>query len=97
MPMCKPFHLNGTVRAVRTAAKPINPLECFTNTLRQRLARWVRKTLSFSKFDQFHELALKLLFQRYNQERAITQNGATTPFMPYTATIDTPCFLGLIR
>jgi len=41
-------------------------VERWNNTLRQRLARFVRKTLSFSKNDEFHEIALKLFLHRYN-------------------------------
>jgi hypothetical protein len=35
-------------------------------TLRQRLARFVRKTLSFSKSDFYQELVLRLFIIRYN-------------------------------
>lgn len=50
-------------------------VERWNNTLRQRLSRFVRKTLSFSKSDRFHEAALKLFIHRYNQLRlqAISQ------------------------
>ena len=41
-------------------------IERWNNTLRQRLARFVRKTLSFSKSDRFHEVALMLFIHRYN-------------------------------
>jgi len=41
-------------------------IERWINTLRQRLARFVRKTLSFSKSDRFHEVALRLFIHRYN-------------------------------
>jgi len=41
-------------------------VERWNNTLRQRLARFVRKTLSFSKSDFFHEAALKLYLHYYN-------------------------------
>lgn len=41
-------------------------VERWINTLRQRLARFVRKTLSFSKSDRFHEAALRLFIHRYN-------------------------------
>jgi insertion element IS1 protein InsB len=41
-------------------------VERWNNTLRQRLARFVRKTLSFSKSDFFHTLVLKLFIHRYN-------------------------------
>ena len=41
-------------------------VERWNNTLRQRLARFVRKTLSFSKSDCFHQLALQLFIHDYN-------------------------------
>jgi insertion element IS1 protein InsB len=41
-------------------------IERWNNTLRQRLARFVRKTLSFSKSDRFHEAALTVFIHRYN-------------------------------
>lgn len=41
-------------------------VERWNNTLRQRLARFVRKTLSFSKSERMHELVLKLFVHRYN-------------------------------
>jgi insertion element IS1 protein InsB len=43
-------------------------VERWNNTLRQRLARFVRKTLSFSKSDEMHEVRLKLFLHRYNVE-----------------------------
>jgi insertion element IS1 protein InsB len=43
-------------------------VEKWNNTLRQRLARFVRKTLSFSKSDEMHEVCLKLFVHRYNAE-----------------------------
>ena len=43
-------------------------IERFNNTLRQRLARFVRKTLSFSKSDLMHELCLRLFIWRYNRD-----------------------------
>jgi insertion element IS1 protein InsB len=43
-------------------------VERWNNTLRQRLARFVRKTLSFSKSDEMHEACLKLFLHRYNVE-----------------------------
>lgn len=42
-------------------------VERFNNTLRQRLGRFVRKTLSFSKCDRMHELSLRLFIHQYNQ------------------------------
>ena len=43
-------------------------VERWNNTLRQRLARFVRKTLSFSKSDTFHELVLRLFIHSYNAQ-----------------------------
>jgi insertion element IS1 protein InsB len=43
-------------------------IERFNNTIRQRLARFVRKTLSFSKSGEMHELCLRLFLFRYNLE-----------------------------
>jgi insertion element IS1 protein InsB len=43
-------------------------IERFNNTIRQRLARFVRKTLSFSKTDEMHEICLRLFLFRYNEE-----------------------------
>jgi IS1 family transposase len=45
-------------------------LERWNNTLRQRLARFVRATLSFSKSPVLHEICLRLFLHRYNMERA---------------------------
>lgn len=47
-----------------------NHIERFNNTLRQRLARFVRKALSFSKSDQLHLICLHAFLIRYNLERA---------------------------
>lgn len=41
-------------------------VERWNNTLRQRLARFVRRTLSFSKSDEYHEIALQLFIHEYN-------------------------------
>lgn len=45
-------------------------VERWNNTLRQRLARFVRKTLSFSKSLVMHDICLRLFLHRYNLERA---------------------------
>jgi len=52
-----------------------NHIERWNNTLRQRLGRFVRRTLSFSKSDYFHEIVLRLFIFRYNLLRlkAISQ------------------------
>jgi len=43
-----------------------NHMERWNNTLRQWNARYVRKTLSFSKTDFFHKLVTRLFIVRYN-------------------------------
>ena len=48
-----------------------NHVERFWCTLRQRCARFVRKTLSFSKSLRMHEICLRLFLHRYNLEIAI--------------------------
>lgn len=45
-------------------------LERWNNTLRQRLARFVRKSLSFSKSDMMHRLMLEWFIIDYNLHRA---------------------------
>lgn len=45
-----------------------NHMERWNNTLRQRLSRYVRKALSFSKTDMFHQLTTKLFIWHYNTE-----------------------------
>ncbi len=46
-----------------------NHMERWNNTLRQSQARYVRKTLSFSKSDFYHELTTRLFIIRYNLAR----------------------------
>ena len=41
-------------------------VERWNNTLRQRLGRFVRRTLSFSKLDDYHDIALRLYLHEYN-------------------------------
>lgn len=43
-----------------------NHIERWNNTLRQRVGRFVRKTLSFSKIEENHIDALKLFIHDYN-------------------------------
>lgn len=50
-------------------------VERFNNTIRQRLARFVRKTLSFSKSDHMHLICLHLFLHRYNLEQAAIIRG----------------------
>jgi hypothetical protein len=40
-------------------------------TLWQRLGRFVRETLSFSKSDAMHEICLLLFLHCYNKEKAL--------------------------
>ena len=42
-------------------------IERFNNILRQRLARFVRRTLPFSKNDVMHDNCLRLFLYEYNQ------------------------------
>lgn len=42
-------------------------VERWNLTLRQRLGRFVRKTLSFSKSDQMHDACLRLFLHDYNR------------------------------
>lgn len=58
----------GKHHSVGKASGETNHVERWNNTLRQRLARFVRKTLSFSKSDFYHELVLRLFLIRYNIE-----------------------------
>lgn len=43
-----------------------NHMERWYNTLRQRLSRFVRKTLSFSKSEAFHHMVVKWFITEYN-------------------------------
>jgi len=54
-------------RAVGKRTGQTSHIERFNNTLRQRLARFVRKTLSFSKSLVMHEICLRLFLWRYNE------------------------------
>jgi insertion element IS1 protein InsB len=56
-------------QSVDKASGQTNHIERWFNTLRQRLARFVRKTLAFSKSDKFHELVFRLFVHHYNLAR----------------------------
>jgi IS1 family transposase len=47
-------------------------VERWNLTLRQRLSRFVRRTLSCSKSEQMHEACLGLFMHRYNCSHALT-------------------------
>jgi insertion element IS1 protein InsB len=48
-------------------------VERWNNILRQRVGRFVRRSLSFSKSDQMHEICLGLFIRRYNRTIAATR------------------------
>ena len=52
-----------------------NHVERFNNTLRQRLGRFVRKTLPFSKKRQMHKVCLILFLHDYNAQ-CLRRNNA---------------------
>jgi insertion element IS1 protein InsB len=47
-------------------------VERWNNTLRQRLGRFVRKSLSFSKSDEMHDICLRLFLYDYNCSLALS-------------------------
>ena len=55
-----------THRSVGKATGQTSHMERWNNTLRQSNARYVRKTLSFSKSDLYHMLVTRLYVVRYN-------------------------------
>ncbi len=57
----------GQHRATGKGAGQTCHIERFNNTLRQRMARFVRRTLSFSKLDAMHDNCLRLFLDEYNQ------------------------------
>ena len=63
--------------AVGKESGETNHVERWNNTLRQRLSRFVRKTLSFSKSDAMHEICLLLFLHRYNNEMLFPMIDAT--------------------
>ena len=59
-----------THRCVGKATGQTAHMERWYNTVRQRVGRVVRKTLSFSKADIFHHLVLKWFIVEYNLEHS---------------------------
>jgi insertion element IS1 protein InsB len=47
-------------------------MERWNNTLRQRLGRYVRQTLSFSKSDEYHHFVTKWFIVQYNSSLSLT-------------------------
>lgn len=56
--------------AVGKESGQTNHVERWNLTLRQRLGRFVRKTLSFSKCEHMHEICLRLFLHRYNRDHS---------------------------
>jgi insertion element IS1 protein InsB len=54
------------LQVYRGVRGPTNHAERWFNTLRQRLGRYTRKTLAFSKTDEYHALATHAFIVRYN-------------------------------
>jgi insertion element IS1 protein InsB len=60
----------GQHRVITKHARSTNHIERFNNTLRQRVARLVRETLSFSKTLANHIGAITYFICHYNLEKA---------------------------
>ena len=65
----------GQHRATGKGAGQTCHIERFNGILRQRLARFVRRTLSFSKNDEMHEICLLLFLHQYNRRIQIMLNN----------------------
>ena len=55
-----------------------NHVERFNLTLRQRIGRLTRKTLSFSKSVLMHLISIRLFLVQYNQDKAKRYNSLNT-------------------
>jgi IS1 family transposase len=55
-----------THRSVGKDSGQTNHVERWNNTLRQWMARYTRKTLSFSKSDEYHNWVTHLFIRKYN-------------------------------
>ena len=62
----EPLLQTGKHHIVGKASGQTAHVERWNCTLRQRLARYVRKTLSFSKLDKYHHLVTKWFIYTYN-------------------------------
>ena len=62
-------------RATGKGAGQTCHIERFNGILRQRMARFVRRTLSFSKNDEMHEICLLLFLHQYNRRIQIILNN----------------------
>mgnify|MGYP001159914559 CR=1 FL=1 len=61
-----------THHSVPKQAGKTSHIERWNNTLRQRVGRYVRSTLSFSKSDVFHHMVTKWFIIDYNQNLSLT-------------------------
>ena len=71
----KPITVNGVIpverhRAITKKVRKPNHIDRFNHTLRQRVSRLVRETLSFSKNLAHHIGAIKFFIGHYNLVRA---------------------------
>ncbi len=64
---------NETHHSVGKESGQTAHVERWNNTLRQRLSRYVRKTLSFSKKTTWHHMITKLFIYQYNCSLAVTK------------------------
>ena len=76
----------NTAPQEKARGRPVTPIkphiERFNNILRQRLARFVRKTLSFSKCDMMHETCLRMFLHEYNKNKLHNKQYWTTTISP---------------
>ena len=63
--------LKETHRCVGKDKGETNHMERWNNTLRQSNARYVRKSLSFSKSDLYHELVTRLFIVQHNLNQSL--------------------------
>ena len=68
--MCQGVIPAAQHRAISTLARKTNHIERFNNTLRQRVSRLVRESLSFSKKFAHHMGVIKLFICHYGLMRA---------------------------
>ena len=76
-------------KAISKLARKTNHVERFNNTLRQRVSRLVRETLSFSKKLANHIGAIKYFICHYNLTRVDPHAGQAS--LTIMAPVDLPC------
>ena len=73
---CPKHSIGPRARARARPATLIKPyIERFNGILRQRMARFVRRTLSFSKCEEMHEICLLLFLHQHNRRIQIILNN----------------------